>query len=159
MITRELQPGGWLLYRPAVNVKACRPEWNEQTDFVSWVREHWPEDAGLMFHPVNEGDVTPQYRQKLIKAGLLSGVSDLIFMRSGWSWPAGVIEMKREWWKSKPSSEQKDYLDNCSRDGKFAAVCNGTDAAKCAFMDYKKGLRCEDARVKVALQLIAGGGK
>lgn len=159
MIIRELTPEGWYLYRPAVNVKTCRPEWPEQVDIVAWVREWWPDDAALMFHATNEGDIPAQYRQDQIKAGLLSGVPDLTFMRHGWRWPCGVIEMKREWWKSKPSLEQRRFLSLAADDGKFAAVCNGADAAKCAFMDYKKGFEMQKQGDKVALQLIVGGGK
>lgn len=159
MIIRMMQPGGWYLYRPAINVKECRPEWNEQVDFVSWVREHWPDDAAMMFHPVNEGDITPQYRQSLIKAGLLPGVADLVLMRHGWAWTCAFIEMKRCWWKAKPSPEQRAILSLAAADGKFAAVCNGTEAAKVAFLDYKKGLRAGDPAAKVSLPLINGGGK
>jgi hypothetical protein len=159
MITRQLQPGGWHLYRPSINVKACRPEWNCQVDFVAWVREWYPEDAATMFHPVNEGDIPVQYRQDQLKAGLLPGVSDVILMRHGWRWPSAVIEMKRDWWKSKPSPQQLAFLEACAADGKFCAVANGADAAKVAFMEYKKGFECAGIGATVALQLIVGGGK
>jgi hypothetical protein len=159
MIIRELTAEGWYLYRPEVNVTDCRPEWPEQVDIVAWVREWWRDDAALMFHTANEGDIPAQYRQDQIKAGLLSGVPDLTFMRSGWRWPCGLIEMKRAWWKSKPSAEQRVFLSKAAADGKFSAVCNGADAAKCAFMDFKKGFEIAMPGDKVALRLIEWGGK
>jgi hypothetical protein len=159
MINRTMQPDGWYLYHPAINVKTCRPEWPEQVDFVAWIREHWPDDARTMFHPVNEGDIPAQYRQDQLKAGLLPGVSDLILMRRGWRWPSASLEMKREWWKSKPSESQREFLRACARDGKFAAVCNGANAAKVAFLDFKKGFSCAGVGAIVPLPHIEGGGR
>lgn len=159
MIIRTLQPGGWHLYRPDENPKQCRKEWNEQVDFVAWVREHWPEDAAMMFHPVNEGEISPQYRQSLIKAGLLSGVADLVFLRHGWRWPCGLIEMKRCAWSARASKSQREVLELAAMDGKFCAVANGADAAKVAFIDYKKGFDNAEPGAIVRLPLIVGGGK
>lgn len=159
MIERTMLEGGIWLYRPKVNVKDCRPEWPEQVDVVAWIREYYPGDARLMFHPANEGDIPPQYRQDQIKAGLLKGVSDLIFLKGGAHHPGAVIEMKRCWWKSRPSSEQIEFLQSAANDGKFAAICNGADAAKIAFMEYKKGLKSAESSVKVVLPIIGGGAK
>jgi hypothetical protein len=139
MITKNEMDGGWYLYRPEKTATDCRPEWNEQVDFVAWVREFWPDDARLALHPANEGLCSAQYRQKLLKAGLLPGASDLIFLLGGLIWPCAVIEMKREWHKSKPSTVQIDFLCDAAKSGKFAAVCNGASAAKDAFLDYKLG--------------------
>lgn len=155
MIIREKQSGGWFLYRPAVNVKDCRREWNEQVDTVAWIREWYPSDAALMFHPANEADIPPQYRQDQIKAGLLSGVADLIFMGG----QGGCIEMKRCMWSSRATPEQRRFLEGAANSGRFAAVANGADAAKIAFLEMKKGLIWETAEDKVALPEINGDGK
>ena len=156
MIERRFVDGIWM-YRPAVNVKDCRPEWPEQVDVVAWIREHYPDHAALMFHPANEGDIPPQYRQDQIKAGLLKGVSDLIFLKGGAQHSGAVIEMKRCWWKSKASPEQIEFLKSAANEGKFAAICNGADAAKIAFMDFKNGLSCAEESVMVISPIIGGG--
>lgn len=156
MIIREKQSGGWFLYRPAVNVKECRREWNEQVDVVAWIREYYPEWACLMFHPANEGDISPQYRQDQIKAGLLAGVSDLIFLAGR----GGIIEMKRCMWSSRATPEQRRFLELAANQGRFAAVANGADAAKVAFLEMQKNLlHWETAEDKVALPEINGDGK
>jgi hypothetical protein len=151
--------GDFLTFRPLINPKACRPEWNEQVDFVAWMRQWWPDDAALMIHPANEGQVSAQYRQSQIKSGMLKGASDLILLKGGYSHPCALLEMKREWHKSKPTEEQRDVLQLSAADGKFSAVCNGADAAKVAFILFKKGLHGVSLVDRVALPLIEGYGR
>ncbi|MNR24639.1 hypothetical protein D3C85_1417330 [compost metagenome] len=107
-----------------------------------------------MLHPANEVDIPPQYRQDQIKAGLLKGAPDLILLRPSAAWPMGVIEMKREWWKAKASTEQHEVLSYCWSVGHFSAVCNGFQAAKVAFMDFKKMLTVGRAGDTVRLPFI-----
>ena len=135
----ELITGDWLTFRPAVNPKECRKEWNEQVDFIAWLREFYPACAAMTLHPANEGDILPQYRQQQIKAGLLKGASDVIVLKSGANHAAGLIELKRCWRKSKPTPEQCDLLRLAAADGKFAAVAHGAEAAKVAFLFYATG--------------------
>lgn len=135
----EVIEGDWLTLRPTENPKECRKEWNEQVDFIAWLREFYPDYAALTLHPANEGDILPQYRQQQIKAGLLKGASDVIILKAGASHPAGLIELKRCWRKSKPTPEQCDVLRAAAADGKFAAVAHGAHAAKEAFIMYLKG--------------------
>lgn len=157
----QLISGKYLTLRPAENIgiKKCRPEINEQVDFVSWVREHWPDDAALMIHPANEGKVSAFYRQQQAKAGMLKGASDILLMRSGWRWPSALIEFKRCAWSTVPSAEQKRVLELAAADGKFAAVVNGLEAAKVAFILYKKGFAELQNGDRLLLPLIDGGGK
>lgn len=131
--------GDYLTFRPIENPKTCRKEWNEQVDFIAWLREFYPSCAAMTLHPANEGDILPQYRQQQIKAGLLKGASDVIILKAGASNPAGLIEMKRCWHKSKPTPEQCALLKLAASDGKFAAVANGAEAAKVAFLLYFTG--------------------
>ena len=135
----ELIPGDWLTFRPVENQKECRIEWCEQVDFIAWLREFYPAYAAMTLHPANEGDILPQHRQNQIKAGLLKGASDVIILKAGASWPAGLIELKRCWRKSKPTPEQCELLRLARLDGKFAAVAHGADAAKAAFLFYLTG--------------------
>lgn len=135
----ECIPGDYLTFRPIENPKACRKEWNEQVDFIAWLREFYPAYAAMTLHPANEGDILPQYRQQQIKAGLLKGASDVIILKAGASHPAGLIELKRCWRKSKPTPEQCDLLRLAADDGKFSAVAHGAHAAKVAFLLYSTG--------------------
>ncbi len=135
----EVIQGDWLTFRPSINPKSCRPEWNEQVDFVAWVREHHLAYAAMMLHPANEGDVAPQHRHAQIKAGLLKGASDIIILKASDHWPSALIEMKRCWRKSKPTPEQCELLRMAAADGKFAVVAHGYDAAKAAFDFYLAG--------------------
>ena len=138
-MTIELIRGDWLTFRPVVNPKECRKEWNEQVDFIAWLREFYPACAAMTLHPANEGDILPQYRQQQIKAGLLKGASDIIILKAGKHHPTALIEMKRCWHKSKSMPEQCELLKLAAYDGKFAAVANGAEAAKVAFLLYFTG--------------------
>lgn len=135
----EVIDGDWLTFRPIDNPKECRKEWNEQVDFIAWLREFYPSYAVMTMHPANEGDILPQYRQQQIKAGLLKGASDVIVIKAGASMPAALIELKRCWRKSRPTPEQCDLLSLAASDGKFAAVAHGAEAAKVAFLFYATG--------------------
>lgn len=135
----KLIEGDWLTFQPIENPKECRKEWNEQVDFIAWLREFYPAYAELTLHPANEGDILPQYRQDQIKAGLLKGASDVIILKSGAKHHAGLIELKRCWRKSKPTPEQCDVLRAAAIDGKFSAVAHGAQAAKVAFLLYATG--------------------
>ena len=135
----ELIEGDWLTFRPIENPKECRKEWNEQVDFIAWLREFYPAYAALTLHPANEGDILPQYRQDQIKAGLLKGASDVIILKSGAKHSAGLIELKRCSRKSRPTPQQCDVLRLAAIDGKFSAVAHGSQAAKVAFLLYATG--------------------
>jgi hypothetical protein len=135
----ECIPGKYLTFRPTENPKVCRLEWNEQVDFIAWLREFYPAYAAMTLHPANEGDILPQYRQQQIKAGLLKGASDVIILKAGSSHPTGLIELKRCWRKSKPTQEQRELLELAASDGKFSAVAHGAQAAKVAFLLYATG--------------------
>lgn len=156
MITRSQTKGGYLLYRPPVSPTQCRKEGAEQIDFVAHVREHWPEYAQLMAHPANEGQVSAYYRQQQYKMGLLVGVSDLLILRPG-AWPCALLELKQCKHSARASKEQREVLEAAWLAGQFAAVCNGFEAALCAFRDYREGLTVEEIAATVQIQLIDRG--
>ena len=138
MSINRIWNGYWMTYAYAPRPPKGRPESAEQIDFASWCRYHYPEDAALCLHPVNEGHMTAAYRIDLIKQGMLKGASDWIMLFSGARFPAGVIELKRENGGTL-SRDKMLFLYRASRDGKFAAAAFGCECAKLAFLDYKKG--------------------
>lgn len=129
-----------LLFREAEKPSGpVRSEDCEQMDFVAWIREHYPEHAELMTHAANEGKQTESYRAKLRKIGQMTGWPDLVFLKAGASHPAALIEMKSRKHTAIASADQRKVLIAAAQDGKFAAVCNGFEAAKVAFKKYVDG--------------------
>ena len=98
----------------------------------------------MTFHPVNEGAIKPQYREKLIKQGLLKGVSDVIILYPGFEKDGFCGEMKRaKKSDSSISKEQKKFLKNAEQAGKFACVAYGAVPMWWAWCDYL-GLDSDD---------------
>lgn len=108
-------------------VKSCRKEHLESTDATTFTRVRYANY--LFFHVPNEGAIPPQYRQKLIEAGLLKGVSDFIFIQPFGDYPGAAIEMKRQGksQSSPVSPEQVAFLRACRERGWFTAVTYGSD--------------------------------
>lgn len=105
-------------------------EWVEQTDFVSWLRLNYSELSDACYHVANESNSTANYRSKLSKMGLSSGIPDIMFIGI----PL-VIEMKQSA-QGSLSKEQKHKLNLASMAGWFSCVCFGAEAAKLAIKDY-----------------------
>lgn len=118
---------------------AVRSEDCEQMDFVAWIRENYPEHAALMTHAANEGKQAINYRGRLRKMGQLTGWPDLVFLKAGAHHHAALIEMKSRKHTAIASADQRKVLIAAAQDGKFAAVCNGFEAAKVAFKKYVDG--------------------
>ncbi len=104
----------------------------EQINFVSWLRFNHPQIADRCFHVPNESASQPQYRAKLNKMGLNSGIPDLMF----YGLPL-MIEMKKTIGGSL-SKEQKEKLNMAAEDGAFSCVCFGAEGAKLAIADFLK---------------------
>lgn len=138
MIIKRRNRAGILVYKLAEQPDICFKESVSQINAISWLREKYPQYAPMSFHPANEGQIPVQYRVELIKQGLLSGVSDIVVMKSSRYWPAGVFEMKRDSVRQSTaiSADQKQWLLLNEKDGKFACVCYGAEAFKKAFEDY-----------------------
>lgn len=130
--------GGYLIFRPARDGSDRRTEDLIQIDCFSWVNYHHPDL--WFFHPVNEGMMPPQYREKLIQMGMRKGVNDLITQmpRSGFS--GGTFELKRpQGVPSDVTKEQAEYLSAVRAAGGFSAACFGVDAFRRAVKYYLTG--------------------
>lgn len=123
-------------------------EWNEnnkadkrkestiQQECYLWA-EHWFPDL-MIFHPVNEGAIPAQYRDKLLKSGMVPGVSDLVVLKVSGDHPFACFELKRstKTMAAAFTKEQKDWLRRCDKEGGYAAVCYGAKAFKQALCHY-----------------------
>lgn len=105
-------------------------EWIEQVDFVSWLSLNHKSLSEACYHVANESDSSGQYRSKLSKMGLSSGIPDLMFI----GWPL-VIEMKQSA-KGSLSKTQKHKLNLAAEASWFSCVCFGAEAAKLAIADF-----------------------
>lgn len=111
-----------------------RKEHGEQVDAISYTRFNHP--GVIVFHVPNEGNVPVQYREKLIEAGLLKGVSDNVILVARGGYHGALIELKRATKsKSSVSPEQVEFLRACRKEGYFTAVAFGALAYQKA-LDY-----------------------
>ena len=117
----------------------CPHEYVEQMNAVSWFRHNYPQYRKLFFHVANESECRPQYRAKLNKMGITSGVSDLILLVPSGGYPYAVFEMKRTG-KGQLSPDQKLFLNDAVDQGAFACVCRGAEQFKKAVADYLQPL-------------------
>lgn len=113
----------------------CRSERCEQIDAVSWLRVHFPERFGLVFHCPGETKASPQHMQMRAKEGVKAGPPDIIDLGT----KVGLFEMKRlDRTKSRLSSDQRAFLNAAADAGHFAAICYGFEEFKVAYEDYLK---------------------
>ena len=117
----------------------CPYEYVEQINAVSWFRHNYPQYRKLFFHVANESECRPQYRAKLSKMGITSGVSDLILLVPVGGYPYAVFEMKRTG-KGQLSPDQKLFLNAAAEMGAFAAVACGAEQFKLAVGYYLQPL-------------------
>lgn len=115
----------------------CPPEYIEQIDAMSWIRFEYPQYSSLCFHPINEGEISVQYRQKLIKCGLTAGIADMVILIPAGGYPYAVIEIKRQdRTRSRLSEAQRLHLNAAAELGAFAAVAYGADQFKKCCLEY-----------------------
>lgn len=119
----------------------CRPEENEQIDFVAWMQHNHSKYADIMLHPKIEGKRTyQQARRDKLSGSLNKGASDIVI-------PCAVpfvCEIKREnHTKSKWQNGQQEYLQTAKNMGAFVCVALGFDGAKLAFNEYLKHIEKE----------------
>jgi hypothetical protein len=135
MITKKRNRAGVLCYYLTEQPKSkSRLEYLEQIDFVNKARFLYPKLEKLLFAPMNEGMASPQYRAKMNRMGLTSGVGDTILLING----VGSIELKRASKKEAGaiSKDQKVFALAVESAGGFACVAYGKDAALAALKDY-----------------------
>lgn len=113
-----------------------RKEHGEQVDAFGFAKATDPDM--VIFHPVNEGMIPVQYRQKLIESGLLKGISDLVLLEPRGNYHGALFEMKRltKTAASPVSTDQKDVLRRARAKGYFTCVCYGADQFEKALQYY-----------------------
>lgn len=123
--------------------KATKPiptEAEEQMAVFEWAEYNlgkYPELA-LMFHIPNESNVPVQYRVKLKKMGLKSGVPDICLPVARGGYHALYIEMKRTK-RSATSEQQKWTIAKLNAVGNIAIICKGAEQAIENIIEYLKG--------------------
>ena len=90
-------------------------------EWAQWNMTKYPELA-LMYHIPNESNVPVQYRVKLKKMGLKSGVPDICLPVSKSGYHALYIEMKRTK-GSTTSDAQKWMVTKLNTAGNIAIIC------------------------------------
>jgi hypothetical protein len=100
-----------------------------QCNVVHWFRKTWPD---VKIHAIPNGaDVSVGQRTKLIREGLLPGVSDLKV--EAWSLH---IEMKRDDGGSGQSPEQKEWEAYVTSIGHTYLLCDGEEDAKRKILSF-----------------------
>ncbi len=120
----------------------CPDEDSDLISFVSWIKRHYPAQAGLMYHIPNESMKPVQGRMMDKKKGVKDGAPDICFATV----PALYIEFKRRDKKlSLGSKKHREHFENQLRvlaafaaAGNVCAVVFGLDAAKKAFKAHFK---------------------
>ena len=118
----------------------CNYEDDDAASFYLWVALHHPKVN--IFHVANESGFSSSagHIEKRRRKGVRQGVSDYIILTPSRGYGFAVIESKRrDRTKSKWQEGQREFLNQCSSDGGFAAVCYGLEEMKKAFNFYLHG--------------------
>ena len=116
-----------------------KTETSEQEAVFEWAAlssSRYPE-LRLMYHIPNEGKRSAQNGAQLQRIGLKKGVPDICLPVPHGCYSALYIELKKDS-KSKPTPEQKWFVDQLNRAGNCAIVCYGSEAAIEAIKKYIK---------------------
>lgn len=141
--------GKYLQYSLIDKPKTCRLEGSHQADIIGLIRQHFPMESELIFHPVNEGKHTAWHRDKQLKEGMLKGAADIISLYPGDKHPTFVCELKQpKLTHCSLSKEQRRFLELSQQAGNFACVAFGAVAAWNAWLDYLGIVRDDPLRNK-----------
>lgn len=111
-------------------------EENEQIALFQWAEfaaVRYPE-LELMYHVPNEGKRSVRTGSRLKKAGLKSGVPDIVLPVARGGYIGLYIELK--YGKNKITENQKNWLRALSEQNHYAAVCYGWEQAKDVIETY-----------------------
>jgi hypothetical protein len=100
-------------------------EWKHQVIVVEWLKQKHP-DILYWFTP-NEANIPVQYRVKLERMGLTSGVADLFFPKGNDEYNGMCLEMKRE--DGRLSKNQVSFLTKMNLMGYYAVPAYGSEEA------------------------------
>lgn len=110
-------------------------EYEEQVKLVVWLERNKGR-FGIKFYAIpNGGYRTPTEAVKLKRTGVSAGVPDLCIPKSKGSYHGLYIELKRVF-GGKVSDFQKEWIDYLNKEGYYAIVCNGFEAAKKVIEHY-----------------------
>lgn len=111
-------------------------EENEQITLFQWAEfaaVRYPE-LELMYHVPNEGKRSVRTGSRLKKAGLKSGVPDIVLPVARGRYIGLYIELK--YGKNKVTENQKNWLRALSEQNHYTAVCYGWEQAKDVIEEY-----------------------
>lgn len=108
----------------------CPTEAAEQITFFNELRRDYPDIGAIAVHIRNEGEQRDTVRKKA--EGMVVGAADIIIPGS----PAFVCELKRRNYSHKLQKEQLHYLEMAEKNGAFACVALGYEAALEALKDW-----------------------
>lgn len=90
-----------------------------------------------LVHIPNEGKRSPRYGAELKRLGLSKGFPDLFLPKARNGFHGLFIELKRDR-SSHPTKAQLCWIAKLNREGYYAAVCYGADAAIIEIESYLK---------------------
>lgn len=102
-------------------------EYEHQVEVVNWLKNRYPD---VLFCASAGGLRTNWKQAKRMKSmGYKAGFPDLFIYETNLQYKGLAIELKRDT-KSKPSIEQKEWIDELLKRGYYAKVCYGAEEAK-----------------------------
>lgn len=102
-------------------------------ELASLMENRYPE-LELMFHVPNEGKRSVYTGAELKRAGLKSGVPDVMLPVARKGYHGLAMELKAG--KNKPTERQKKWLMGLAKEGWLCYVCWGYEAAVTVLSDY-----------------------
>lgn len=121
--------------------KSLSTEENEQMILFQWAEfavNTYPE-LKLMYHVPNEGKRSVITGSRLKKAGLKSGVPDVILPTAHGGYIGLAIEMK--YGRNKVTDNQSEWLTMLEKEGHKTAVCYSFEEARKVIEDYLRSDR------------------
>lgn len=107
----------------------CVMKWSQQPS----IRSKYPE-LRLLYHVPNERKCSPQQGALLKKAGVKSGVPDLVLPVPRGHFHGLYIEMKDD--DGTPSMEQRWWLEQLGAQGYMTDICYGWESATLVIEEY-----------------------
>lgn len=111
-------------------------EWKLQKATAMWLKKELFNRGlpQLAFHCPNERKATPKQLNDLKLQGVLSGASDWIILIPAGEYHGLVVELKKAGENAKP--DQKQFMNDCAREGFVAVLVNDIDTFKQTVTDY-----------------------
>lgn len=120
--------------KPTYRVKPKDEEHKLQCYCVKWFRYNYPKMMHNLFAVPNGGRRDAITGAKLKEEGVLSGVSDLILLKSNRFYGALLIEMKTK--NGVQSDNQKKWEQKIAADGYKYVVCRSIEEFRKEVVDY-----------------------